>query len=241
IPGGVGGDLVKMYKLKDQAAHRFPEAVMTTLFDRILGLLGLFIVALAAVGANWDFLSHTKDAHIQYTVSFVASVAVVGATATILAMYHELLFKLSLVYGLAMKIKAITPPKVWRLLGRVVRSISLFRHHLLEVLLALTVSVLIHSLTAGSMWAIGQSVHAPTLQLRDYFLATQIANTISAVPLTPGGLGARDAVLLLFFKAAGEGPKAGVIPPIYSILVILWSLIGSLFYFFERQHLHVPL
>ena len=241
IPGGVGGDLVKMYKLKGQAGQRFPEAVMTTLFDRILGLLGLFIVAIAAVVANWNFLSHTNDANIQYTVSFVATVAVVGASATVMAMYHELLFKISAVHWLAMKVKAIIPPKIWLLLGRFVRSISLFRHHLLEVLLALALSVVIHSMTAGCMWAIGQAVHAPILQVRDYFLATQIANTISAVPLTPGGLGARDAVLMLFFKAAGEGPKAGVIPPIYSLLVILWSLIGSLFYFFERQHLHVPL
>jgi uncharacterized protein (TIRG00374 family) len=241
IPGGVGGDLVKMYKLKDKAGHRFPEAVMTTLFDRILGLLGLFIVALAAVVANWDFLSHTQNKDIQRTVTFVATVAVVGGTATLMALYHELLFKISFVRSLILKVKALIPHKIWHLLGRVVRSISLFRHHILEVFLALAISVLIHTLTAGCMWAIGQAVHAPILQLRDYFLATQIANTISAVPLTPGGLGARDWVLSLFFKAAGEGPKAGVIPAIYSLLVILWSLIGSLFYFIERQHLYVPL
>jgi uncharacterized membrane protein YbhN (UPF0104 family) len=166
---------------------------------------------------------------------------VVGALGVLGALYYELLYKIPGVLGLVNLARRLCPPRVWTILSRVVQAIALFRTHLREIVIALAISMIIHTSTALAMCAIGNAFHAPVLQVRDYFLATQIANTISAVPITPGGLGARDSVLLVFFHAAGEGPKAGVIPPIYSLIVILWSLIGSLFYFSERKHLHVTL
>ena len=237
IPGGVGGDVVKLYKLKILAGDRFPEALSTTLFDRVLGLLGLFLIAILAVGCSWDFLRATHDTQLRYMVSFVFTVAVVGALGVLGALYYELLYAVPGVQWLVSLVRTYSPPKIWRILCRIVHAIALFRVHFREVALALALSMLVHTSTALAVCSIGHAVHAPKLQVRDYFLATQIANTISAVPVTPGGLGARDFILVKFFHAAGEGPKANVIPPIYSLVIVLWSIIGSLFYFLERKHL----
>ena len=240
IPGGVGGDIIKMLYLKRQAGTHYPEAIMTTLFDRILGLMGLFMVAIISVIVSWNFLMQAPP-KIQYTVMFVGLISLAGAVGVTTAMYHEVFFRFGFVLALMARAKAACPAKVWSIARRVVRSVSLFRVHLNEVIIALLISMSIHTLGALSVWSIGQAFHAPKLRMQDYFISTQVANTISAVPITPGGLGGRDYILNAFFQAFGEGAKASVIPVVGSLLMVLWSLVASLFFLFERAHLNVPL
>jgi uncharacterized protein (TIRG00374 family) len=234
IPGGVGGDVVKMVYLRRHAGERTPEAVMTTLFDRILGLLGLFVVALGAIALRWDFMmgaSHT----IQGTVFGVCAVSVVGGLAVLVALFSDTVFSIPFFGTRFRQITRGRPRRFWRLVARVVRAIALFRAHLGTVALTLGCSVTIHVLTAISVVCIGRGLHAEHLQISDYFLAVQIANTVSAVPITPGGLGGRDLVLATFFEAAGEGPKRAVIGPFLSMLIVIWGLIGGIFFLLEKQ------
>ncbi len=234
IPGGVGGDLVKMVYLKHHAQERTPEAVMTTLFDRILGLLGLFVVAIGAIALRWQFMLGASQA-IQLTVLGVCAVSVGGALAVLAALFSDSIFNVPFFGARFRLVTRRRPRRFWRLVARVVKAISLFRAHLGTVALTLGCSVLIHVMTAIAVVCIGHGLHAEHLEVSDYFLAVQIANTVSAVPITPGGLGGRDLVLAAFFEAAGEGPKRAVIGPFLSLLIVLWGLIGGLFFLMEKQ------
>jgi uncharacterized protein (TIRG00374 family) len=49
VPGAVGGDLLKMAYLTKQAPDKKTEGVLSIMVDRIVGLLGLFVVASVSV------------------------------------------------------------------------------------------------------------------------------------------------------------------------------------------------
>ena len=60
VPGGVGGDLIKMVYLRKEAGDRYPEALLTVLLDRLLGLAGLLLVGLMAVALNPSVIFHSS-------------------------------------------------------------------------------------------------------------------------------------------------------------------------------------
>lgn len=237
MPGGVGGDLLKMVYVRKHARDHHAEAIMTILVDRVIGLLGLFMVALVAVFFSWNFLSHASSA-VWATVTGVACVSAGGAVAVTLTLAHRQIRMIPGVEPLVDWFKRICPP-VARIISRVVNGLDLFKNDLSSVGLALAISMVIHSSVGLAVMLIGWAVGSQGLEWKDYFLATQVANTISAIPLTPGGLGSRDAVLMLFFKAvAGDASKPGVIPIFQTAIIIFWSMVGGLFFLFEPKQEH---
>ena len=56
IPGAVSGDLIKMLYIAPHARNKTTEAVLTIFLDRVIGLLGLFLVALISVLISFRFL-----------------------------------------------------------------------------------------------------------------------------------------------------------------------------------------
>jgi uncharacterized protein (TIRG00374 family) len=230
-PGGVGGDAAKMVYVKERAGPRDAEAILSILVDRIVGLLGLFIVAISAVIVNWDFLQNAPP-NISGMVGGVFACALAGYAAVGLALYHDRLLKVPHLNALANSLSRRLPQKLVEIIGKVGFALVLYRRHPGLIAKALGISVLIHCCTALAVFCISLSFHAAVLQLRTCFLAIQMANVISAIPIFPGGLGGRDVVLSMFFQAAGEGPKSGVIPTVLSMLVILWSLIGGVIFTF---------
>jgi len=67
---------------------------------------------------------------------------------------------------------------------------------------------------------------------RDYLLTAQVANTVAAIPLTPGGVGTRDVVAKEYFLALGAEPteKVGSIPVIMTMVMVGWGLVGAVIF-----------
>jgi uncharacterized membrane protein YbhN (UPF0104 family) len=75
----------------------------------------------------------------------------------------------------------------------------------------------------------GSSVGISGLRLRDYFLAVPVANAVAAIPLTPGGIGTRDATLAMFFSSMhAQAESAGLVPVILTLVILLWGLVGGI-------------
>lgn len=237
MPGGVGGDVLKAVYVRHHARDHHAEAVMTILVDRVIGLLGLFMVALVAVFFSWNFLSHASPA-VWGTVTGVACVSAGGALAVTLTLAHRQIRRLPGVERVVDWFKGFLPP-VARIISRVVNGLDLYKNNLSSVAFCLAMSMVIHSSVGFAVMLLGWAVGSQGLEWKDYFLATQVANTISAIPLTPGGLGSRDAVLMLFFSAvAGVAAKPGVIPIFLTTIIVFWSMVGGLFFLFEPKEEH---
>src|SRR6266478_5224348 len=78
IPGAVGGDVMKGYYVSRRAGPRRAHALTTILMDRVLGLVGL--VLLAAVAAVWKLSGDTtsKLRSVCYLAIFLALGGIVG-------------------------------------------------------------------------------------------------------------------------------------------------------------------
>lgn len=231
--GGVGGDVFKMYYVQAQAGNRREEAILSIVVDRILGLLGLFVVALLTLPFVWPELL-TADAAIKSMVGFVVLISIVGGGGVAVVLTRDYWLPEAL-KDTARVVGRKFPAKLTGLIMRLIRSVDLYRSHLPTVFRALVISALVHSLATLNVVCIGKAFHVDGLALRHYFLAVQVANTISAVPITPGGLGGRDLVLQQFFKFAGADPRANLIPFGLSMILVLWSVIGGIFFAFAKR------
>lgn len=234
VPGGVGGDLLKMVYLRREAGERTPEGVLTIVVDRIIGLSGLLVVALVSVFFSLDLL-RSGPPQMRAAVGVVALGAAGGVACAVALFASPWLTGLRWVQSLVGFLQKRLPEKVAHIAERVFAAFFLYRDSPGMLLYALGLSTVVHSLIACSVACVGMAYGVTILSLPDYFLATMVANVVAAIPLTPGGLGGRDLVLALFFKAAGAtGPEAGLIPTVMSFLMVLWSLVGGLFFIFEK-------
>ena len=74
MPSSCGGDLVKIgYLVKHVEAGQGTRAVMVVLFDRLLGMLGLFLLAFLAGGIGWRLLSDLPARAMLVGMTFIAS------------------------------------------------------------------------------------------------------------------------------------------------------------------------
>ncbi len=234
FPGGVGGDVAKIYYLTRDPA-KATEAVLTIFLDRVMGLLGLLTVALLSLGLAGHLL--TGGSRELKLAASVVALAAIGGLLFVLGFYLAPLFgRNKKMARLFESLMARLPERVKAIAQTVFTALGLLRHRPGVMLAGLTLSTMLHSLIALAVWSIGIGTHTVGLKVGDYFLATQVANTVAAIPLTPGGLGGRDLVLNLFFEAAGADPaKAAIIPTIVTIIFVAWGLIGGIFYVFEKS------
>jgi uncharacterized protein (TIRG00374 family) len=239
IPGGVGGDVVKMAYIRKLVGPKAPEAIVSILVDRILGLLGLFSTAIVAVLLTLNFLRHVSH-DLKVVVATVTCIAGCGALAMALAAGHDLVVRLPGIRHLVEAVGPRLPGPIRHIIARVVGAMNVYRRAGGTILWALVVSMCIHTLTALAVFCIGVAFHATRITFPIYVLATSMANTISAIPLTPGGIGPRDVVMRAFFEAAGEGSRASVIPPVFSMVFLVMGLIGGLFLLYESKHNPLP-
>lgn len=233
IPGGVGGDLIKMVYLRKESKERFPEAVLTVLLDRVLGLAGLLLLALVAVAFNPMILNHSAPEMraILAVLSLAGVCGLLGALAFFLWPYLGR-FSGGLV-GMVEKL----PVRLKSILERVLAAVSLIRSSPPMVALLLLLASLGHLVSTVAVFFIGLGVGgAKAVTFQAYLLATQLSNLVAAVPLTPGGLGGRDLTLSFLLHLSGASDQArGAIPLVVTALLISWSALGGLALLWERR------
>ncbi len=71
MPGGTGGDVVKIFYLLKETPNKKPEAVLAVLMDRLVGLIGLIFVAGVVIIWNWSWLTRGQSIpHFEFSWLF---------------------------------------------------------------------------------------------------------------------------------------------------------------------------
>lgn len=231
VPGGVGGDLIKMVYMKKEAGDRYPQALLTVLLDRLLGLAGLLMLAVVALGMNGGMIaaSTTEMRHIM-TVVGVASAG--GLLCGLMFLAWPLFSRLNVFRGVARRL----PVSVVSVATKVGEALDLLRAAPLKLFGLLLLSTVGHLTATVGVYLVSRGIGGGgELSFFECLLATQLANLVAAVPLTPGGLGGRDLVMSLLLRSAGASAGlAGSVPVLISVLLISWSLVGGLALLWER-------
>ena len=229
--GSTGGDLLKAYFASGETSKKKAEAITTVAVDRLLGLFSMLLFCSFLALVNWNVVMSEKR--------FMAVMLLVLSMLFLSGMFMMLSF-----WG---------GPTNWRLKfqffltklprgSALVRCIEACRSYgekpsfLLRVLgwsMLLNFVCVMQIIALG--WGLGLDMGSHLLLV---MLIVPAVICISALPITPSGIGVRENlyVALLSSTAIGIDQKAALSISILAFAgSLLWSLAGGVVYFFFRS------
>jgi uncharacterized membrane protein YbhN (UPF0104 family) len=218
IPGGTGGDLMKLYGLAGLHPRRKPEVAALLLVDRVVALFSLLVVLLALLLAQ----------------PALRAVPLVGAATVAVAVGLALLVAGAAVVGSR---RLAASALLGRLRARLPFGAELSRaaaaaHGLRRRGGALVAAVLLslagHSLLCVTLGAAGRVLQSdlPPLVTVTLALLGLIANVL---PISPGGLGVGEAASETLFRAVGTAGGAALVAA-WRVGTVLLCVVGALLY-----------
>lgn len=231
--GSTGGDLIKAYYAARETHHKKPEAVVTVVVDRLIGLWSMLLFA-AIMMAFHGPLILTHEA-LGVTAAVILGMLSTCSVVAILAFWGGL----SRRWPGARELLRRLPRGEW--LEKFLESCREFGRAPGFLLKALGLSMLLNVVCVAQYWALGRGLDlqvAPSL----YFLLVPMIICIAALPITPSGLGVRENLFVLLLGGSAIGASATTALSL-SLLAyagfLLWSLAGGVVYitFREKHHL----
>ena len=235
IPGAVSGDIIKMLYIAPHSKGMTAEAVLTIFLDRVLGLFGLFLVALISVLCSVKFLI-SANRLIQLGALAVGMGSIFLILGWAIIKYRRRVQGFPIVVKILKAGKKFVPAKIIEANRRFISALDIYRDCRQVVVKGILFSMTVHLCLSLCLYYIGQGFHETKVSINHYFLSTQVANVVGAIPITPSGIGSRDVTFKLFLEHGGaDSEKAGIIPVFYTIILSFWSLIGGLFFIFLKR------
>ena len=194
FPGFNGGDVARAVAVVKRHPTRRPEALMSVVVDRILGL-----VSMVVIGTGFVLSCGDRAADLKLPVSVAAAAMLVGGAVFCSGSVRRWIRLEALLGRLPMG----------EALARLDRSARLVVSRPAELVGALLLSSLNHLLTgaAVSFVAAGLGSH---LGFAEWMSTTAIANTISGLPISPGGLGVGEHLFGSLVAVFGSTYAMGV-------------------------------
>jgi len=227
--GSAGGDVLKAYYAARVTRHLKTEAVTTVLLDRVLGLFSMlgFAALLVLPNLAWVLLHRKTQVLAVVILAMLAAaggflwLSLKGGVSTVFPMIRVWLDKLPKADLVERGIQA--GRSLGRNRGQVVRVLAV------SVILTLVCVLQL----AALVWGYGMEV-----AWRPLLFVVPAVICLSALPLTPGGLGVRDNlyVYLLSLPQIGiRSDKALAISLVAYACSLFWSALGGVLYLAMRR------
>jgi hypothetical protein len=193
LPGGVAGDVVRGVVVRDSfRGGGTTEAIAVVFVERVLGLLGVFTLVAVGLVLVGPRLATTS------TLWWLSAAGAGGAVAAVLML------------PLGRQVAPYLPRRLAAIAGRL-PVVSRRRYFAAAALLSL-VTQLMTTLTG---WLFLREVH-PAATFSDALFIVPLAAATGFLPITVGGLGAREAVFVnlcsqLLGMSAGDGLAASLL------------------------------
>jgi len=215
VPGLTGGDLVKAVMVARWHPERRAAAAMSVLVDRLLGVFVLVAIGAVAVLALGERFPYPRaPILVGLTLGCAAVFAYANLTLRRLLGFDRLLARLPFAGTLrqiddALVIAARSPRELaWA------SGFSLFNQ----------------CCVMGAIVVLGRSFGEQGLEVANYVVVSAIGNLISAVPLTPGGVGVTETAYGQLFELQGGSFTLGFACAIaWRLCLVAVGLGGGLF------------
>jgi len=213
MPGGAGGDIIKAVYVARHCSQK-AEAATMVLIDRVIGMVGLLLMAGTVVLADY------KRMHgIALQVGTISLALAVGAVlffssqARKLIRYEQIIAKL---------------PRSEVVL-RIDRALYDLRHRKTGLLMALALTVGLQLLEVVGVWWAGHAVGIYKASFAHYLAFVPIGYLFNALPISFGGIGLMEGAYLKLFRDAGvaTGTQGFMLGVLARLIVIGWSLVGA--------------
>ena len=220
--GVVGGDLARVVYVVRHQPGRKAEAILSIVADRVLGVLGLCVVALLVVPMNWALITANRETRaLVWTI-----LALLGGGLV------PLLLEMPGPWRRWLTVLDRLPFRERR--ERLGRALGAYFKDWRTTGLALGMSAAIHASFVVMWYCV---VRALRLAAGFGFVAgmVPIVNTATSIPVTVSGFGVREAVLGLFFRSVGMGNAEAVATSltVWGLMAAM-ALVGGLVYVVYR-------
>lgn len=222
LPGSTGGDVVKAYYAAAKSDRR-ADAVMSVIFDRIAGLLGL--VLLAGVAGLFMFDHPVARNVTLYIWAGAAGIVLVSA------IYFSKRLRSST--GLE-NMLAKLPDK--GLASTIDQAAVAYRDHKMVVFIAMLMSVPVHVLTSSSIALSGYAIGVKE-PFGVLLTVVPIVSLGGAIPISYQGLGIMEAIGTALIKTASFN-QIVIMLMLVRFYMIIYSMLGGLFLLRGDIHLN---
>jgi uncharacterized protein (TIRG00374 family) len=225
LPGAVGGDFMRWHYLSKIIPHSKSIILLSVLFDRVIGLIGILITLFIAAALHITFFA------AQPTLSYLL-LAILCACASLFTVIVTLMIYPQRL-GLSIWLKQRYPEAKWAAL--IANYLDIFRQYRipLPVLIkTIIISTIVEYLVVSALLIIAKMMGLPPLVFSHAVLALGITLLVSVIPITPGGIGVGEMAFanVLLLLNPGSTIAYATIYLAYRLLSMLAYLPAVLFY-----------
>ena len=234
LPGGIGGDAMRLYFIFKLAPRRKIGAALSIAMDRMFGLFTLLFLASASFSLRFSWLTHSGiSRHIAYVAVALLSASLAFVVLLFCLMGSGLLHRLP---------RALPFRNVMMQSGE---ALLAYRNHLMAMAFAFPITIVAHLAYYTTFYCAGESLRASTpkafgASLADMLSIMPLVDTIISVPISIGGLGVRET---LFQELLGN--LAHVPPAVAAFTASLgyaiqafWGLVGAAIFVASQKFIH---
>jgi glycosyltransferase 2 family protein len=235
IPGGTGGDVVKIFYLLKETPGKRTVALLSVLVDRLIGLIALTVFAAVLIATNWPWLM--SSAHVAKYVW--PALIILGSSFLGLHGSYVITSR-----GWIHRLPARMPGR--DKLAELALAYNVYGRVWIPTLTAFALSFVAHLGYFGVFYCTGQALRhggSPMPTFGQLCVILPVVNTLSAMPISLGGLGVREGLFQVFLYHLCNVPKtdAVLISSTGYLLTFFWGSIGGVIYLFYRPTDHARL
>jgi uncharacterized protein (TIRG00374 family) len=226
LPGGAGGDAVRIYYASIGNQGSRAELATVILLDRLVGMFAMFLWPVLAAPFFLQLLENVPLMRSLVTASALAALALLAGM--LLTMWKRFRHHAWIVW-------LFRHAPFGSLLERITDTLHGYRHHPAALLGAVGISLIAHTLAVGVALLVAVAINPAAFSWQMSMLVP-LGFLANALPFTPGGLGVGEAAFDVLFRMTGlEGG-----PPImlgWRLVMFLASLWGIVFYLQGKKRL----
>ena len=232
IPGGTGGDVIKIFYLLKETPGKRTAAFLSVLVDRLIGLIALTVLAGVLIFTNWHWIMRSPVANTYiWSALVILGSSLIGLHGSYIVTKH----------GWIHKLPARMPGR--DKLAELALAYNLYGKAWRPSLIAFALSFAAHLGYFAVFYCTSEALRHGVMRLPTYgelSIIMPIVNTISAMPISLGGLGVREGLFQIFLNQLCDVRKtdAFLISSAGYFLTFVWGLIGGVLYLFYRPTDH---
>jgi len=223
LPGSTGGDVARAVYAAREAPARQPEAVMSIVVERLVGVAVLLVLSVGGLLAM-----HGRQ-HVSLALALLTGVTGL-LLATLFALPEAQRFA-----NWALARRLASQPQFGPLARRIYAALRICRTHPALTRKLLAWSIVQHGCAVGSWLTLACGMGVPFHPL-PFSLLVPAVLTAQMIPLTPGGLGVRESAAVTLLPAAGVPAHQAMLVALASYAVsLIWSAVGGVVFVTMRE------
>ncbi len=231
LPGAIGGDLPRAWYVTRHTDKKL-EAALSVFVDRIIGLIGMLIMAF---GCYWFIPEESREGAFNGIDGWRLPIAdfqienVIIWLGAAIAVVIVLLVSNSRGRNLLSRGFNIIGQHGASVLSKVRQSIRIYCHKWPAIVGALLLTFCCQGLTVVAMWLVGREIGID-VHVKYYFIFFPVSWLLGAVPISVGGLGIMEGWLKMMFMRVGtmSGKNALALALCQRLIFLIVSLPGAI-------------